>query len=244
MSAKYIFRCDDICHNMNWDNFNKLEQIFDHYGVKPVIGVIPNNKNGSLLRLPAYEGDFWQKIRQFQDKGWEIALHGYEHVFYTKNSGLLRINKYSEFAGLPYDEQSKKIKNGLEILKKQNIHCTTFMAPAHSFDKNTLKALKENGISKLTDGYGLYPAKINGLLHVPQLTAMPKKMLFGVYTFCLHPSNMNKAQIVATEKFIKENSRDIIAFQDSLNFQKSSIFYIFSSLFLGGLLILLRRLRG
>lgn len=45
MSAKYIFRLDDICPNMNWDNFYRLEEIFDKYDVKPVVGVIPNNNS-------------------------------------------------------------------------------------------------------------------------------------------------------------------------------------------------------
>ena len=75
--AKYIFRLDDIAENMNWDNYFLLKDIFESYNVKPIIGVIPNNRDPELLEYPKGDINFWEEIRDLQKKGWAIALHGY-----------------------------------------------------------------------------------------------------------------------------------------------------------------------
>ncbi|NTW33617.1 MAG: DUF2334 domain-containing protein, partial [Bacteroidetes bacterium] len=38
------------------------------------------------------------KMKELQKKGFLIALHGYQHRYVTENSGIMRINEYSEFA--------------------------------------------------------------------------------------------------------------------------------------------------
>lgn len=43
-----------------------------------------------------------RSLRRWQDKGWHIALHGYDHVYISENSGLEPFNNKSEFAGLSY----------------------------------------------------------------------------------------------------------------------------------------------
>ena len=47
--------------------------------------------------------------------GWSIALHGYQHLYETNDSGLLGLNKY-EFSGLSYEMQIKKLKMQLKSL--------------------------------------------------------------------------------------------------------------------------------
>ena len=115
--GKYIFRLDDICENMNWENFDKIKQIFIENDVKPIIGVIPNNQDKELKSYPKCSGDFWKEVKELQDeKGWTVALHGYNHVYDTCDSGILGINNRSEFAGLSKEVQNEKIKDGIEIL--------------------------------------------------------------------------------------------------------------------------------
>ena len=65
-------------------------------------------------------------------------------------------------------ENHTKIKTGLEIFKKNKIKVETF-APNHTYDQNTFKALKNSGIFKIIDGYGLMPYTIDGIKFVPQL---------------------------------------------------------------------------
>ena len=53
-------------------------------------------------------------------KGWEITMHGCNHL-YTQKSDKKDIFQYggrSEFFGLNYDLQLKKIKDGLNEFKK------------------------------------------------------------------------------------------------------------------------------
>ena len=47
-----LIRLDDIAENMNWDLMEKSELLFEKYSIKPVLGVIPNNKDSHLLSYP------------------------------------------------------------------------------------------------------------------------------------------------------------------------------------------------
>ncbi len=68
MKPSYIFRIDDICPQMNWDNFNKLRTIFERYDIKPIIGVIPDNKD-KKLNIYNPNNNFWGIIKELNQKG-------------------------------------------------------------------------------------------------------------------------------------------------------------------------------
>ena len=88
------------------------------------------------------------------------------------------------------------------------------MAPAHSFDSNTLKALRDLGFEALTDGWGLYPYRLEGMILVPQLFSTPKpKLKGGVQTICLHTNNMSKGAISKIIGFIKANNNKFVDFK-------------------------------
>ena len=65
---------------------------------------MPDNQDPALV-VGASQPGFWVYMRQLKKKGWVVAQHGYQHIYKTKDSGILKINQRSEFAGLPYDEQ-------------------------------------------------------------------------------------------------------------------------------------------
>ena len=44
-----LIRIDDISSHMNWKLMNKSEALFDEYNIKPLLGVIPNNKDREFL---------------------------------------------------------------------------------------------------------------------------------------------------------------------------------------------------
>ena len=77
-----LIRLDDIAENMNWESMDKVEQLFDKYKIKPVLGIIPDNKDHELLSYPK-KNNFWSKVKEWDDKGWEIAMHGLTHVYDT-----------------------------------------------------------------------------------------------------------------------------------------------------------------
>lgn len=219
MNGKYLFRIDDITWDINYENFCKIRDIFIHYGVKPIVGVIPYNEDKEIKIATADKGIseeyFWSEIKNLQDNyGWSIALHGYNHVYVSDDSGLLKINKRSEFAGLPYDIQYKKIFEGKKALEEHGLKVDIFMAPSHSFDKNTLLALCENNISTVTDGYGLYPYLSRGLLFIPQQIATPRRIILGVFTFCQHINFMTNEDHQFIENFIKKHCKDCISVEE------------------------------
>lgn len=205
MKAKYIIRLDDICPTMNWTNFNKLENIFNKYNIKPIIGVIPSNKDKKLIVGPP-KTKYWEKIKLLSDKGWIIAQHGYEHCYTTKESGLLKLNNYSEFAGVSYAEQYEKIKKGKEILEQElSIKIEWWMAPAHSFDRNTCRVLKNLGYKYITDGIAIYPFNRYGLTWVPQQIWEPVDKQFGMWTICLHPNTITDTVLQNVLEFVQSN---------------------------------------
>ena len=166
-------RLDDITIDMDWQRFRRIEKILDDAGIRPLIGVVPCCEDDNLSRMQGSES--WDKevldsvpkdevewidfLKSLTDKGWLIALHGYKHVYTTKNMGLFPLNNFSEYAGVPYYAQLNMIKEGLKQLKAWNIDTDIFMAPGHTFDMNTLRALAASGISRMTDGFGRNPYK-------------------------------------------------------------------------------------
>jgi predicted deacetylase len=216
--AKYIFRLDDLAPNMQVENYFKIKHLFDKFDIKPIVGIIPENQDPKLKYYPRCYFDFWEHILLLQKSGWEIALHGYQHKLNSNNAGLLGINPYGEFAGLPYKVQRSKLRAALNIFKKYQIQTKTFMAPAHSFDRETLRALKELKITQLSDGLALFPYRKDGISYVPQLFALPRKMLFGVFTFCIHTNTMTKSVYKRVKDFIILYRHDVITFEEALGF--------------------------
>ena len=47
----------------------------------------------------------------WEQKGCQIAMHGYNHVYTTNNKGIVPLNDRSEFAGISYDKQAEKIRD-------------------------------------------------------------------------------------------------------------------------------------
>ncbi len=215
MSGRYLIRLDDIAPHMAWDRFYRLARVFDAHGVKPLIGVIPDNQDPQLRQWPEFRGDFWAEIRSLQAGGWEIAQHGFQHLYVTRDRGLMGVNGLSEFAGLPFEKQFDKLARGQSLLRQQGLSFESFMAPSHSFDLTTLQALKELKFTTVTDGFALFPYTEHGLIFLPQLLASPRVIPFGVQTFCLHVNVMTEVQVLRVEEFIARHHREFITFSEA-----------------------------
>jgi hypothetical protein len=90
------------------------------------------------------------------------------------------------------------------------------MAPSHSFDQATLRALGVLQFEAITDGYGIYPYRIGRLMAVPQLFGATLNFGVGVYTVCLHCNKMSEARIASLLEFMERNERRIIDFPSAL----------------------------
>lgn len=215
--AKYIIRLDDACPTMNHDNWDRMERLLDKYLVKPIVGIIPDNSDRDF----AWEVDekFWIKAFTWQEKGWTIAQHGLHHKlhFYETRKGYYQLSHSTntEFAGIAIDEQVNMLKKGNALLKEHGLKPCCFFAPAHTYDKNTVKALENiEGIKFISDGYALRIFKKDDMFFVPSICDGPFEMLFGLYTYVFHPSVMRDTDFRRLEEFLERNYEKIISAED------------------------------
>ena len=157
---------DDITPDMDWAKFLRFKELCDLYQVKPLIGVVPANQD-TMLHIEKPRIDYWEYLHTLQSEGWCIAQHGCTHIYNTHKKGCFPLNALSEYAGNSYEEQYASLEKGQKILKGHQIDTDIFMAPAHSYDYNTLKALRELGFTKITDGFGRQPYQWQGLTFYP-----------------------------------------------------------------------------
>ena len=222
MEQKYLIRLDDASPTMSKEKWGRIEEILDQYGVKPMVGVIPHNEDPEQL-IAQEDLGFWSKVKEWEKKGWTIAMHGYNHC-YASDEGMKGLNpiwKRSEFAGLSLEVQKKKIRQGVFIMRNNDVNPKYFFAPSHTFDENTLEALrKESDIRVVSDTIGRYPYKHGDFYLIPQILGHCAKMPFGgVYTFCFHPNTMKERAFVALESFLKANKEHFISFEE-INFSR------------------------
>jgi len=152
MTAKYLVRIDDVCPTMNWHVWRGVETVLLRWGIKPLLAVVPDNQD-DFLKSCSPERTFWEQVRVWRNWGWTIGLHGYQHRYVTRDPGIIGINNSSEFAGLAAEVQAAKLQMAFEIFRREGIRPDVWIAPAHSFDRTTLKLLKEMGLRRISDGY-------------------------------------------------------------------------------------------
>jgi predicted deacetylase len=214
--AKFLVRFDDICPTMNWKVWNRVEKLLIDHGVQPIVAIVPDNQDDSL-KVASPDHSFWQRARDWQRRGWTIAIHGYQHRYVTTSSGLVGLNKYSEFAGLTEVEQEEKLRKAMQIFKQQHIRPSVWVAPAHSFDASTLCALSRQGIDIISDGFAFRPYEdATGMRWVPQQMWRFRKAPPGIWTVCFHINEWKEKEIVNFEAALRKYNEHIIGMRDAL----------------------------
>lgn len=225
---KVAVRLDDITPDMDWERFYLFKALLDKYQVKPLIGVVPDNRDENLRAEKkknkketletAEPEDFWEYVKQLQKEGFVVSMHGYRHIYATKKGGLFPLNNFSEFAGLSYEKQKTMLEEGRKILKEKGIETTLFMAPAHSYDKNTLKALKETGFTGLTDGFGDRPYEWKGLIFYPISFRLGNtfKKPSGYSTMVIHTGTVSEADLRKYEGYFQRKDVEFISYGEYL----------------------------
>lgn len=240
---KYLIRLDDACPTMDHAKWDRMFDILDKYEIRPMVGIIPHNDDPKQ-KIDDEDVDFWNLAKEWERKGYAIALHGFDHCYISDNAGINPLWNRSEFAGVDYEKQSQKIRDGYNILKKNGLTPKYFFAPSHTFDENTLKALKENtDIRIISDTIATKPYKCGDFVFVPQLGGHCSEMKIpGIWTFCLHPSTMMDEDFKATEQFLKNHKDEFIGFDDlDLSELRRKDFF---SRILSGVYFFIRRIRG
>jgi hypothetical protein len=216
----FLLRFDDIAENMDWEKFTQIELVLDKNNIKPVLGIIPLNKDSELLSYPRTKKDFWDRVRKWKAKGWEIAMHGTYHVYDNVcelKQDYLGYGGNTEFAGHTLERQIQKIKIGLKKFRDENINPRCFFAPNHTFDSNTLIALKKLGIFEILDGYGLAPYEKYNMKFIPQLFYKTFSIPFGIQSFQIHVNYFSNSELYSFINFLKNNQKKFLSYKEALS---------------------------
>lgn len=200
MSARYLIRLDDACDTMCRRNWDLVENVLDAHGVKPIVAVIADNRDSSLM-FEARNDAFWDRVRGWARKDWSVGMHGYTHVMHpTQEKLVLPFYKRSEFAGLPLEIQSEKIRAAWGLFLAQGIEPTIWVAPAHSFNLLTLQAVRrETSIRVVSDGIAWNTFYEHDFHWIPQQLWSLAERPSGLWTVCLHPNTMDDPAIAALD---------------------------------------------
>jgi hypothetical protein len=223
ITPKYLVRLDDAHPNMHIENWVMIESIMDLYNIKPIVGVIPKNQDLSISFPQTGNFNFWDKVCLWKSKGWTIAVHGLNHRLENSGRGIFPVNDISEFVGRSYENQYAMIQNAISIFDEFGLNPTVWMSPAHGMDFNTIKALRSiKQIQLISDGFSFRPYKRYGFGWIPQQLWRGRRMLFGTWTICLHPSSLTLEQIDDFHLFVKSNTPYFVS-ADNLEFHSYSV---------------------
>ncbi len=208
----YYIRLDDACEKRNVELWDRMEVLLDKYSICPLVGIIPHCEDKAMEHYDI-DSSFWDRVQKWIEKGWTIALHGYNHVFETNEKGINPVNNRSEFAGVSLERQKEKIRLGVDIMRAHGINPLVFFAPAHTFDMNTLQALKdESDIHIISDTVANKAYCRWGFTFIPQQSGHVRRLPFNTVTFCYHPNTMCEKDFVILENFIQTNRKRFKAY--------------------------------
>lgn len=218
MGRKILIRFDDICPTMNYEQWNKADKILQKYKIKPLLGVIPECKDPEL-QIENIHQDFWDYMKSLQKRGYTMAMHGCFHLYDIDSRGIVNTGNKSEFAGHSYEIQYEKIAYGKKKLEEHGIFTDIFFAPAHSYDKNTLKALSKNGFRYISDGKSRKAFVRNGIMCIPcRSGGCPKIRKNGYYTAVFHAHEWSRPDKAYGYKELKnlctKYYRDVVSFDE------------------------------
>ncbi|MGP1438516.1 MAG: DUF2334 domain-containing protein [Treponema sp.] len=203
----YLIRLDDASEYMDVVKWQRVIELINSFGVCPLIGIIPKCEDPDFVGKYEYNVGFWDIARSWQEKGYILALHGFNHITKHIKGGLNPIHNRSEFVSLTLEEQKKKIKEGYKIFQQQKIDAKVFFAPSHTFDQNTLQALKEETpIRIISDTIANNVYKMNDFFFLPCQQGKCRSLPFKFVTISLHPNIMEENDFVSLELFLKNNS--------------------------------------
>lgn len=244
LRSKLLIRFDDVVDDMEWNNFLRIKRKLEEYDIKAILAVVPDSRDDSLS-VSTPRSDFRELLSTWSLRGDIIAQHGTHHLYTTKDSGILGINNYSEFAGHDYNYQYSLLLKGKIILQSMNLWSGLFVAPAHSFDETTLRALHDLGFTCVSDGFSLRQFSYRGIRFLPQLTSRPLPFVKGLQTICVHVNTMSRSQVEELLRFIDDNHRSFITPQEAFlrDAPKSTLIGI-ESLFFGAILSIYRYWRS
>jgi predicted deacetylase len=147
-------------HDVSPSSWSRVDRLLD---ILAAIGI----SRRSLLVIPNFRGeeslerhdDFCQWLRQRQESGDELVLHGHEHIavgrprtaaerfrnrWFTQGEG--------EFLSLAYAEAFERIAHGKALMDGAGLNTLGFVAPAWLINDDGLRAARSHGF-QYTNSY-------------------------------------------------------------------------------------------
>lgn len=208
--AQYLLRFDDLCPTIPRGRWQRFLPLIEEFHLCPILAVVPANADPELDASPP-DPEFWSAMRQLQQAGAEIALHGYSHLCKSNGRSLLGAARRSEFAGIPEATQRAWIRTGLAILCSHGLNPRIFVAPRHGFDVSTLHALRAEGVKILSDGFARIPFQRGALTWIPQQLWAPREKSSGLWTICMHPATASDKEVVELRDFLRRHAAQFIS---------------------------------
>jgi peptidoglycan/xylan/chitin deacetylase (PgdA/CDA1 family) len=200
----YLLRLDDLCDTCDPVRLTRLAGGICAEGVRPIAAIVPDNRDPAL-RIAPPDSDFWRMALEWQSLGWSVGLHGLHHR-YTHTSrfaGPDTVARGGEFSGESPEVVRSRIREGIRLLGERGLAPTVFVAPGHALDDTTVDAVESNGIRVVSEGFSLFPYCRKGVLWIPQQGWRPRAMPLGVWTFCVHPNEMDEEKTVRLLRFLR-----------------------------------------
>jgi len=211
--AQYLLRFDDLCPTMAREPWRRFEHILREFAVRPILAVVPDNRDPELQREPA-DLEFWTRLHAWEQAGAVIALHGYQHLCASPGRSLVPAPPLTEFAGVPEETQHSWISEGLRILRGHGLTPRLWVAPRHGFDAATLRSLKSEGISALSDGLARVPVVRGGVVWIPQQLWSPEEKPAGLWTICIHANTASREAPDELRAFLARHAQQFTSFDD------------------------------
>lgn len=218
----FLIRLDDCHSRMNVQKWDQILAILKKYNIRPLVGIIPFNEDPKLIyNKTAINIHSW--LHAYRNEI-VFAIHGEKHLLTSSPKSLYKGLKVSEFCSLNYNQQFLKLKNAKNWFEEIGINVNWFIAPKHSFNKDTLRACGALGLN-ISDGIEFFPYKFkeNGVVLVPQIFNVARNIpIPGIYTFCYHPDTMTNEDFSKLDEFLYHKTGNFIQWEDSLNYVKGS----------------------
>src|SRR4051794_13910747 len=209
--AQYLLRFDDLCPTIPSKRWEQFRRLVEKFAIRPILAVVPDNRDPDLDRSPA-DPTFWDSMREMEQAGAVIAVHGYRHSCEAKGRSLLRIHRTSEFAGVCLETQREWIGAGFNLLRERNLHPRLWVGPRHGFDRNTLRALSDLGVEYISDGFARVPYRWFGVTWIPQQLWAPVVKSNGLWTICIHPHAASSSDVERLEWFLQHQGHQFTCF--------------------------------
>ena len=193
-----VVRLEDICPTMDLDKFVLFKNFFDETGIKPLLCIVPDNKD-------------------------PVGMHGTHHLSTGKSIGILCGDVPTEYAGKSYESQLKILREGKHLLSQNGLETEVFIAPHHSYDRETLKACSKLGLRYISDGMSKTPYMLEGVKCIPASPSW-KHHRSGVLTMCINCSTENLDGRETIFEFLRENLYNVITFEEACNLKTKPYF--------------------